>query len=349
MLIKNKNIVVTGGSGFIGSHFIDSIKKLGAKIINLDNLSYAANRGKKDKIDKNYKFIKVNINNKKKLNEIFDYFKPHIVINFAAETHVDRSIENPQVFLKTNVLGVGNLLEVSLKYWSKKRTKKDFIFLQVSTDEVYGSLNYLERAKKENDPFNPSSPYSSSKASADLIVKSWHKTYGLPCITVYPTNNFGPRQYPEKFIPLMIFKTLLKEKLTIYGTGKNVREWIYVKDCIEGIISLIVKGKIGESYNIGSGEQITNIHVARLILEKLSNKKINSLDHIKFVSDRPAHDLRYNVNSKKIQIHTNWKPKFTFEEAMSITINWYLKNQQWLKRHQSSYGILNRIGKRITY
>lgn len=346
MKLTYKKIIITGGRGFIGSNFIDSIKNYDTQILNLDNLSYAARNEKIQKFNSrsNYNFLKIDINNKKKLSEVFSFFEPDLIINFAAETHVDRSIENPEIFLKTNILGVSNLLQVSLKYWKSKKKKK-FLFVQISTDEVFGSLNFREDSKKETDAFDPSSPYSSSKASADLLVRSWYKTYGLPCITIYPTNNFGPWQYPEKFIPLMILKTILKKKLTVYGNGSNVREWIYVKDCVDGIVSVILRGKFGQSYNIGSGEQVRNLEVAKMIIEKINGKNENYLKNIEFVSDRPAHDLRYNLNSSKIQVQTNWKPRHSFKEALFLTIEWYLENLKWLKAHSKSYGVQKRIGR----
>lgn len=346
MDIRNKRIIVTGGLGFIGSNFIQLLSQTSTNILNIDNQSYSA-RNSNIIATKNYQFLKVSINNKKKVLEIFKLFKPHLIINFAAQTHVDRSIDSPDIFLKTNIFGLSNLLNASVNYWNSIKRKRDFLFLQISTDEVFGSLNFKDNPKKETDSFEPSSPYSSSKASADLLVKSWNKTYGLPTITVYPTNNFGPWQYPEKFIPLMILKTLLKKKLTIYGDGKNIREWIYVKDCAEAIISVINRGRIGESYNIGSGEQINNVDIAKYIVKKIDGEHKNFEDKIDFVKDRPAHDLRYNLDCTKIKLDTGWNAKYDFHEALSNTIDWYKANFKWLKKHTKSYGIFERIGKGI--
>ena len=341
MILDKKKILVTGGCGFIGSHFINESLKENVKILNLDNLSYSYNNINLKGLDKNnYSFIKGDVNNKKKIKSVFKLFKPDIVINFAAETHVDRSIESPNIFVKTNIIGTCNLLEESLEIFKKK---KDFLFIQISTDEVFGSLNFSQRASKEEDSFNPSSPYSATKASADLIARAWFKTFKLPVITIYPTNNFGPAQYPEKFIPLMILKKLQNKKLTVYGDGKNIREWIYVKDCVGGIIELIKKGKPGESYNLGSGEQLSNKTVAELILKFYAKDK-NKKKCIQFVKDRPAHDLRYNLNCSKIKKNTKWKPLFKFKDALRLTIQWYKNNSLWLTNLSNQYGIKKRIG-----
>lgn len=341
MNLERKKILVTGGSGFIGSHFINECLKEKVKILNLDNLSYSSSNINLKGLEKSkkYIFVKGDINNKKKIKSVFKIFQPDVVVNFAAETHVDRSIESPNIFVKTNIIGVCNLLEESLEIFKKK---KDFLFIQISTDEVFGSLNFSQRASKEEDSFNPSSPYSATKASADLMVKAWSKTFKLPIISIYPTNNFGPVQYPEKFIPLMILKTLQNKRLTVYGDGKNIREWIYVKDCVTGIIELIKKGKPGESYNLGSGEQISNKKVAELILYFAGTKNIK--EKIQFVKDRPAHDLRYNLNCRKIKKHTKWSPFYKFKDALKHTVNWYKENGEWLEKLSNKYGVNRRIG-----
>ena len=318
------NIIVTGGAGFIGGNFMHYMvnKYPNDNIICIDVLTYAGNMETlvpiKDK--SNYKFYKVDITDRKSIFEIFEKEKPDYCINFAAESHVDRSVENPEVFLKTNILGTQVLMDACRKYGIKR-------YHQVSTDEVYGDLplDRLDLQFDENYPIKTSSPYSASKASADLLVMAYHRTFKLPCTISRCSNNYGPYHFPEKLIPLMISRALNDEKLPVYGEGKNVRDWLYVEDHCRAIDMIVRDGKDGEVYNIGGHEERANIDIVKLILKKLG--KPESL--IEFVKDRPGHDLRYAMNPAKIENELGWKPSVTFEEGIDKTISWYLSNKEW--------------------
>tara|TARA_B100001123_G_scaffold14912_1_gene16896 strand:- start:1191 stop:2240 length:1050 start_codon:yes stop_codon:yes gene_type:complete len=330
------NILICGGAGFIGSHYVRSIIKSNNNVINLDLLTYAASKKNLSEFEKNinYKFIKEDIGNKKKMDLIINKFKPNLIINFAAETHVDRSIDNPSTFVDTNILGVYSLLNSSLKYWKKIKNKKNFRFIQISTDEVYGSVNTGK--SNELSLINPSSPYSASKASADHLIYSYFHTYNFPCMILRLSNNYGPYQFPEKLIPLIILRALEEKKLPVYGSGKNVRNWLYINDSIDAIKNISFKGKIGDVYNIGGKEELTNIQLVKSICSKLdkikprnNKKKYESL--IYYVKDRPGHDLRYSLNSKKIFKKIKWNPKIKLDKGLEFTIKWYLENSDWWK------------------
>lgn len=323
-------ILVTGGAGFIGGNFLLLMVKKHFEdfYVCLDQLTYAGNLETLSSIsnEKNFKFIHGNISNKKFVFELFKNEGFDYVINFAAETHVDRSIINPSIFLKTNVIGTEVLLEACKKFGIKR-------FHQVSTDEVYGQLP-LEKKDllfTEQTPLCCSSPYSASKASADLLVLAYYKTYNLPVTISRCSNNYGPFQFPEKLIPLMIKMASDNKKLPIYGSGLNIRDWLYVSDHCEAIDLIVRNGKNGEIYNIGGNNEKTNLEVVKIILDYL--KKPYSL--ISFVSDRPGHDLRYAIDSSKIKHELGWKPKHTFETGIKETIEWYLSNQKWLKNIES--------------
>jgi dTDP-glucose 4,6-dehydratase len=313
-----KTILVTGGAGFIGSNFIKLIlKENDYSVINFDKLTYAGNLENLKDITENYKFIKGDITNtddlKLLINEEFDY-----VVNFAAETHVDRSIDSPNIFTITNVLGTQNLLNLALK-------KNIMKFVQISTDEVYGSVDTPD-CSTETSCINPTSPYSASKTSADLLALAYHKTFKLNLNITRCSNNYGPCQFPEKLIPLMINNAANNNTLPIYGDGKNIRDWVYVKDHCEAILLVMEKGENGEVYNIGGDSEIQNIEIVKLILAELG--KPESL--IRFVTDRKAHDHRYAIDFSKITKDLGWKPKTDFIFGMKKTINWYLKNKAWL-------------------
>ena len=315
-------ILITGGAGFIGSNFIHYTLKHHKKdeVMNFDKLTYCGNLENLRDIEKNprYKFIKGDICDAKLVEKIFQKEKPDFILNFAAETHVDRSIKNPKNFTQTNVLGTHTLLEASRKYNIKK-------FLQISTDEVYGSI---KKGKfKEIDSLLPNSPYAASKAGADLLVRSYYKTFNLPILITRSSNNFGPYQYPEKLIPLFITNILQGKKVPLYGTGLNVRDWIYVLDNCAGIDIVLRKGKIGEIYNIGGGNEKTNLEIAKIILKELGKDE----SWIEYVKDRPGHDFRYALDTRKI-IKLGWKPKYSFEKAIKETINWYKTHQNWWKK-----------------
>jgi dTDP-glucose 4,6-dehydratase len=319
-----KNILVTGGAGFIGSNFINYIlaKRNDCNIINLDRLTYAGNLENLIQSEKNenYHFVKGDITNSELVDYLFSKFEIKYVINFAAESHVDRSILGSEIFFKSNVIGVHVLLEASKKYDVEK-------FVQVSTDEVYGSL-LKEGYFSENTPLHPNSPYSASKASADIMALSFHHTFGIPVVITRCSNNYGPYQFPEKLIPLMIINTLNGKKLPVYGDGMNVRDWIYVIDHNTAIETAFEKGIPGEVYNIGANTEMTNIDIVKLILKKLNKPE----DMIEYVKDRPGHDRRYAIDSSKIENQLGWKPQFNFETAIENTINWYLENKEWWGR-----------------
>jgi dTDP-glucose 4,6-dehydratase len=319
-----KHILVTGGAGFIGSNYVNHIlsKRDDLFIVNIDKVTYAGNLENLKESEKksNYKFVKGDISNNELISYLFEKYKFNYVVNFAAETHVDRSILGSEVFYGTNVIGTNVLLEAAKRYSVEK-------FLQVSTDEVYGSLGETGLFT-EKTPLSPNSPYSSSKAAADMMVLSFYHTYGLPVVITRCSNNYGPFQFPEKLIPLMIINALHDKKLPVYGDGLNVRDWIYVIDHNKAVELVLEKGKIGEIYNIGASREMKNIEIIKLILNKLG--KPETL--IEYVKDRPGHDRRYAIDSSKIQNELGWRPSFEFEDAMSATIEWYLNNKSWWQR-----------------
>lgn len=318
----DKTILIVGGAGFIGSNYAHLVKEnhKNYKIVIADNLTYAGNRENLKDIQDQIHFEKVDIANKQEGEKVFKKYKPRFVVNFAAETHVDRSILGPEVFLETNVRGTQNLLELSKTYSVEK-------YLQVSTDEVYGDLGDTTGTFfTESTPIAPNCPYAASKAAADLFVQSYHETYNLPILITRCTNNYGPYQYPEKLIPFFIFKALKNENLPLYGDGKNIRDWLYVKDHCRAIDLVLHKGKIGEVYNIGGNNEKTNLEITEVILEKLGKSK----DLITFVEDRLAHDRRYAMDSSKIQSELGWEPQFPFEHWINETIDWYLQNTDWV-------------------
>jgi dTDP-glucose 4,6-dehydratase len=319
-----KNILVTGGAGFIGSNFINLIlsERDDYFIVNLDKLTYAGNLEnlKPSENKKNYTFIKGDIGNSELVRYIFEKYRIKYVINFAAESHVDRSILGSEIFYRTNVLGTNILLELSRRFEVEK-------FLQVSTDEVYGSLG-AEGLFTELTPLSPNSPYSASKASADMMVMAFHHTYGFPAVVTRCSNNYGPYQFPEKLIPLMIINAINGKKLPVYGDGMNVRDWIYVDDHNRAINLVFEKGRNGEIYNIGASSEMANINIIKKILGYLNKPE----ELIEFVKDRPGHDRRYAIDSSKIQNELCWKPEYTFERAISDTIEWYLNNKEWWRR-----------------
>ncbi len=319
-----KKILITGGAGFIGSNFINYI--LGSRdnlfIVNLDKLTYAGNLENLKKIEsnKNYLFVKGDINNNELVDFLFKKYSFNYVINFAAESHVDRSILGSEVFYISNVVGTNVLLEASRRHGIEK-------FIQISTDEVYGSLGSTGLFT-ETTPLSPNSPYSSSKAAADLMALSFHHTFGLPVVITRCSNNYGPYQFPEKLIPLMIINALGNKNLPVYGDGLNVRDWVYVIDHNRAVELVLEKGKPGEVYNIGASREMKNIDIVKLILTKLAKPE----NLIQYVKDRPGHDRRYAIDSSKIQNELGWKPEFDFEKAIDQTIDWYLTNKEWWNR-----------------
>ena len=336
-----KKIVVTGGLGFIGSNLIDLLIKKNFFVINVDKVSYSSNfyNHKEYKISKKYKFIKCDIKDKKFKNIIFKY-KPTCIFNLAAETHVDRSIDNPKNFIQSNIVGVYNLLEYFKEYSDKFKSK----LIHISTDEVYGDI--LKGRTTEKYPYYPSSPYAASKAASDHLVSAYVRTYKIPAIITNCSNNYGPKQHPEKLIPKLIYNIINNKPLPIYGKGINSREWIYVKDHCEALFKVFKKGKIGQFYNIGSNKNLNNIQVCKSLL-KISKKLINLGNKVKinFVMDRPGHDIRYALNSNKIRKELNWKPKISFAKGIKLTFNWYNDNKKYYKT-LSKKDILKRLGKK---
>ena len=325
-------ILVTGGCGFIGSHLIKHLlKNKKNHVLNIDAHTYASMPESLNSIKnyKNYFFKKINICNPRKLEKIISDYKPNKVFHLAAESHVDNSINNPDNFISSNIIGTYNLLNIC----QRNMKKNDFKFIHISTDEVYGSIeNKKKSAFKEKSKFKPNSPYSASKASSDLLVRAWNRTYDFPAIITNCVNNFGEWQYPEKLIPIVISSCLLNKKIPVYGKGNNIREWIYVKDHVRQLIDISAKGKIGETYNIGSGYELDNLSIVKLICEYFNihlprNKSYTEL--ITFVKDRPAHDFRYALNTTKISKILNNK-KNNFEKDFEKTIEWNIKNSKWL-------------------
>lgn len=332
-----KNILVTGGAGFIGSNFIKYMLSSHPdyKIINVDLLTYAGNLENLDEISNhsNYTFIKADICDRKAIKNIFKEHEIIYIVNFAAESHVDRSIEDPEIFLRTNVIGTQVLLDTAKRSWKiypddKYSTdyKAGVKFIQISTDEVYGALG-KEGQFVETMPLQPNSPYSASKASADLLVRAYHKTFGLPVNITRCSNNYGPYQFPEKLIPLMINNSMHDKELPVYGDGMQIRDWLHVQDHCDAIDCVIHKGVNGEIYNIGGNNEVANIDIVKMIISNLGK----DTNLIKFVKDRPGHDRRYAIDSTKIQQELSWKPKMTFEKGILDTIQWYKNNETWLQ------------------
>tara|TARA_B100000780_G_C21106449_1_gene446868 strand:+ start:632 stop:1654 length:1023 start_codon:yes stop_codon:yes gene_type:complete len=338
-------LVVTGSAGFIGSNFINGwFASSDEEVLSLDALTYAGNLNnlKHQDKNKNHHFANADITDSKKIKDLFDEYKPRAIIHFAAESHVDRSISGSDAFIKTNIIGTYNLLEVCREYQANNEIK----FIHISTDEVFGSLSDGDEPFSESTSYKPNSPYSASKASSDHLVRAWHHTYNLPVITTNCSNNFGPYQFPEKLIPLIILNAMSLKSLPIYGNGKNVRDWLHVSDHCRAIERVLDKGVIGESYNIGGNCELTNLEVVTKIcnfLDQIKPKKQGSyLDQIEYVSDRPGHDHRYAINAKKITNSLGWSPKETFESGLRKTIEWYIENSEWVKDIESGQYQKNR-------
>ena len=338
--MRSKILLVTGGAGFIGTNFIRYVLEVmeNWRVVNLDALTYAGNLGNfhdfSTSLRDRHRFIHGDIRDKSLLESLFAKESFDIVVHFAAESHVDRSILGPEAFLQTNVEGTFRLLEASLKGWEKKNRPESFRFLHISTDEVYGSLG-PEGYFSESSPYDPSSPYSASKAASDHFVRAYFRTYGLPTIITNCSNNFGPYQFPEKLIPLMILNIIEEKPLPVYGDGKHIRDWLYVLDHCDGLVKVLDQGRPGETYNIGGGAERQNIEVVHLLcrlldvrLDRSGRKASRNL--IQFVTDRPGHDRRYAIDSTKIKGELGWRPTHTFEEALEATVDWYLANMDWI-------------------
>ena len=348
-----KNIFVTGGAGFIGGNFILNLLRTGqAKVINYDKLTYAGNLDTLSSVenDPNYKFEKGDICDREKLIKLFESYKIDYIVHFAAESHVDRSIDSPGEFIQTNVVGTFELLEAIRWYVAQNNSeqKKNFCFLHVSTDEVYGSLGETGLFTEET-PYSPNSPYAASKAASDHLVRAYHKTYGLPVITTNCSNNYGPYQFPEKLLPLMIHNALKGKNLPVYGDGKQVRDWLYVEDHCRAILKALKKGEIGQVYNIGGHNEKTNLEVVHTLCNILDEMAPDSPHRphkslIQFVEDRPGHDRRYAIDASKIQSKLGWEPQESFETGLRKTVAWYLENKDWTNRVMSGAYRGERLG-----
>ena len=348
-------ILVTGGAGFIGSALIRHlINDLGHEVLCIDKLSYAGDLQSLQSVENSplFSFIKEDICNEKNIYKLLEEYKPQTIVNLAAETHVDRSIDNPKEFIKSNILGTFSLLQASLDYWnhSSYEHKKVFRFHHVSTDEVFGDLEPDEKSFSETDSYDPSSPYSASKASSDHLVRSWHRTYGLPVILSNCSNNYGPFQFPEKLIPLVILNAIKEKPLPIYGKGDQIRDWLFVEDHVKAIVDIFLKGAVGESYNVGGNCEMTNLEVVKKICcvldeaIKTRSKKLGKYeDLITFVKDRPGHDKRYSIDSSKILEELNWTPKEDFDSGIKKTVLWYLKNEHKVDCDYERLGLVENL------
>ena len=344
-------ILITGGAGFIGSAVVRLAITSGHSVVNLDALTYAASLESLDSISDhpNYSFVKMNIRDRDNLDAVFSEHKPDAVMHIAAESHVDRSIAGPTNFIETNITGTFNILEASRKYWQEQGYPNRFRFHHISTDEVFGSLpNDPNERFTENTPYDPRSPYSASKASSDHLVRAWHETYGLPVILTNCSNNFGPYQFPEKLIPVVILNALSEKSLPIYGNGQNIRDWLYVDDHANALLLALEKGKSGRSYNIGNENERTNLEVVKTvcsILDRLHpREKGQYADLITFVTDRPGHDARYAIDPSRIRDELGWQPSVTFEQNLKKTVQWYLDNKDWWQPLLNLPGVGQRQG-----
>lgn len=327
---------MTGAAGFIGSCYVLKARQKGIRVITLDNLTYSGNLDNLTSLeeDREHIFVKGDIGDYNLVSSLLDKYKPDAVLNFAAESHVDRSILDPEAFIRTNVLGTTTLLRACRDFY--EQDKKDFRFLHVSTDEVFGTLSEDETPFSETTSYSPNSPYSASKAASDHVVRAWYETYDFPVLITNCSNNYGPRQFPEKLIPLIIHNALEQKNLPIYGTGCNIRDWLHVEDHCNAIALVLEKGRLGESYCIGGHSEKTNIEVVTVICRILDDLRPRSTGRyeslIRYVSDRPGHDLRYAINCSKIEQELGWKALYSFDQGIKETVNWYIDNQEWTKR-----------------
>jgi len=345
-------ILITGGAGFIGSSLVKLALRYGHEVLNIDRLTYAANPRSLDDIsgNENYRFLRANICDQTAMAAAISGFEPDAIMNLAAESHVDRSIDGPSPFIQTNVIGTFTLLQSARAYWEGlSGTDKDaFRFHHVSTDEVYGDLKLADPAFEETTSYDPSSPYSASKAASDHLVRAWARTYGLPTLITNCSNNYGPFQFPEKLVPVVILKALHGETIPVYGNGENIRDWLYVEDHVEALLTVLKNGKIGETYNIGGNNERTNIELVQticgLMSKSLPQVDVEFSDLISFVEDRPGHDKRYAINASKIEQELNWTPSITFDEGFEKTIHWYVNNEEWWRPLVSEGSFGARLG-----
>lgn len=341
-------ILVTGGAGFIGSAVVRQAINQGHQVVNLDSLTYAANLDNVASVadHPNYMFVQADIRDRHALDQVFDAHKPDSVMHLAAESHVDRSIDGPGDFIETNINGTYNLLEAARRYWAARNKSDDFRFHHISTDEVFGSLGD-DGLFTEDTAYAPNSPYSASKAASDHLVRAWHATYGLPVVLSNCSNNYGPYQFPEKLIPVVILNALRGDAIPIYGKGENIRDWLYVEDHAEALLTVLQNGTIGDSYNIGGENEVTNIDLVRMICAILDQKRPHNhsyADLITYVDDRPGHDMRYAIDPTYIRKELNWRPSVTLREGLDKTVQWYLDHEEWLDNLRNRQGVGNRLG-----
>lgn len=335
-------LLITGGCGFIGSELIRQAIAQGRDVVNIDALTYAANPASLKSIENkpNYRFQQIDIRDRSVLNKVFKDIRPDTIIHLAAESHVDRSIEGADDFISTNINGTFNLLESAREFGSK--------FLHVSTDEVYGDLSETDSAFTEQTAYSPSSPYSASKAASDHLVRAWGRTYGLPILITNCSNNYGPYQFPEKLIPVIILSCLAETSIPVYGAGENIRDWLYVGDHARGLLSVLDSGQTGETYNIGGNNERRNIDLVRTVCEIMDSERPRASgtysDLIDFVTDRPGHDRRYAVNASKIKVQLGWEPSISADEGFAATVRWYLENRDWWEPLLSRSGVGQRLG-----
>ncbi|NPD21313.1 dTDP-glucose 4,6-dehydratase [Alterinioella nitratireducens] len=341
-------LLVTGGAGFIGSAVVRLAVARGHQVINLDALTYAACLVNVASVADNprYAFEHLDIRNRPALDTVFDTHKPDAVMHLAAESHVDRSIDAPGDFIETNITGTYNLLEAARRYWAGQGRPEGFRFHHISTDEVYGSLGETGQFT-ETTPYDPRSPYSASKAASDHLVWAWGETYGLPVLLTNCSNNYGPYHFPEKLIPVVILKALAGEPIPVYGSGENVRDWLYVEDHADALLTVLDKGQVGRSYNIGGENEARNIDIVRMICAILDRERPLNRSYsgqITFVQDRPGHDLRYAIDPTRIREELGWRPSVTLEEGLERTVRWYLENEAWWRALQARDGVGQRLG-----
>ncbi|WP_420860280.1 dTDP-glucose 4,6-dehydratase [Marivivens marinus] len=341
-------IIVTGGAGFIGSAVVRQAIGAGHEVVNLDALTYAACLDNVASVadSPSYAFEHVDIRDRAALDRVFDTHQPDAVMHLAAESHVDRSIDGPGTFIETNILGTFHLLEAARAYWVKAGKPDSFRFHHISTDEVYGSLGETGQFT-EDTPYDPRSPYSASKAGSDHLVRAWHETYGLPVVLTNCSNNYGPFHFPEKLIPVVILNALAGKPIPVYGKGENVRDWLFVEDHADALLTVLQRGALGRSYNIGGENEARNIDIVRSICAILDRKRPKDApytDQISFVTDRPGHDLRYAIDPTRIREELGWRPSVTLDQGLERTVDWYLGNEDWWRALQSREGVGERLG-----
>lgn len=341
-------LLVTGGAGFIGSAVVRQAIDSGHQVVNVDALTYAACLGNVARVSESplYAFEHADIRDPDVLARIFNQHKPGAVMHLAAESHVDRSIDGPAAFIETNVNGTYKMLEAARNYWNAQGKPPEFRFHHISTDEVYGTLGATGMFT-EDTPYSPTSPYSASKASSDHLVRAWHETYGLPVLITNCSNNYGPYHFPEKLIPVVILRALAGEPIPVYGNGQNIRDWLYVEDHADALLTVLEKGKLGRTYNIGGENEVSNIDLVRMICAILDTKRPKAkpyAEQVTFVTDRPGHDMRYAIDPIRIRTELGWRPSVTLEQGLEITVQWYLDNEEWWQALKNRDGVGDRLG-----